>query len=55
VAACGATILHIRQKVGVNLNSKTIRPYTTLYYSNVKSCMFWLYETAIIRIHVSEI
>jgi len=36
-------------------NNKTNRPYTTLHYSNPKSYMFRLQETAIIRLHVSEI
>jgi len=43
------------QKVGVNENSKTIRPNTTLHFSNLKSCTFRLYEAAIIRIHFSQI
>jgi len=45
----------IMQKEGLNANSTTVRPYTTFYYSNLKSCIFRLYEAAIIRIHVSEI
>ena len=36
-------------------NNKAISLNTTLYYSNVKSYMFRLYETTIIRINVSEV
>ena len=35
-------------------NNKTICQYTTLYYNNLKSYMFRLYKTAIIRPHVKR-
>jgi len=36
-------------------NDKTISPYTTLYYSNLKSYVFRLDETTTISFHVLEI
>jgi hypothetical protein len=36
-------------------NIKTNHQYTTLYYSNSKSCKLRLHEAAIIRLYVSEI
>ena len=49
---CIAVLMCHPQCVNTIHNNTTI--YKTLYYSNLKSCMFYLYKTAIIRFHVSE-
>ena len=40
---------------GNNYVNKTTSLYTTLYYGSLKSCMFWLCKTTIIRLRISEV